>query len=34
MIMYDLSEEFEKNSMKLGVIIEVNVGMDRCVELS
>ena len=25
-----LSEEFEKNSMKLGVIIEVNVGMDRC----
>ena len=26
----DLSYEFEKNSMKLSVIIEVNVGMDRC----
>ena len=25
-----LSEHFEKNSMKLSVIIEVNVGMDRC----
>tara|TARA_E500000331_G_scaffold193508_1_gene186035 strand:+ start:611 stop:1771 length:1161 start_codon:yes stop_codon:yes gene_type:complete len=26
----DLSHHFEKNSMKLSVIIEVNVGMDRC----
>jgi len=26
----ELSEAFAQNSMKLGVIIEVNVGMDRC----
>ena len=26
----NLSNQFEKNSMKLSVIIEVNVGMDRC----
>ncbi|MEC7837144.1 MAG: DSD1 family PLP-dependent enzyme [Chloroflexota bacterium] len=26
----NLSSHFEKNSMKLSVIIEVNVGMDRC----
>jgi len=26
----NLSNHFEKNSMKLSVIIEVNVGMDRC----
>ena len=26
----ELSEAFENNSLKLGVLIEVNVGMDRC----